>query len=87
VGEISLFDAPTKAGHLDETHIETYFVLTNYNNSGEDLIVASVSWGFTMDADNNVKGIGNPTLQLTNKFTPEDAKILGTAYPNYPYGP
>ncbi len=86
-GEISLFDAPTEAGHLDKTTIETYFVLKNYNNTKQDLVVAEVSWGFTMDSKGNVNGIKNPTFQVTNKFTPAAAKIVSSAYPNYSFTP
>ena len=82
-GEITLFDIPSESGKLDKTDIESYFVLTNYNNTDQDLIVGKVVWGFTREENGNVKGVGEPRLVLANSFSKTAQNQVRKEYPNY----
>jgi len=84
-GEITLKDIPSVAEHEDKTNFETYFVLKNYDNSGKDLIVARVDWGFTSPSVLTAKpsGTSSPAISLTNSFSKAAANAVSAEYPGY----
>lgn len=82
-GSITAFDVPTAAAIHSNLKFETYFVLTNYANSGSDKIVGVVKWGYTTNGSGTITPIGTPTVTATNKFSTTAAAIIRNDYPMY----
>jgi hypothetical protein len=79
-GAILMQDYPTASQNLPCLYFETYIVATNYNNSGQDLILGNFSWGFVNGS--SLTGT-QPIFTPGNYISQPALDIIKNDFPNF----
>ncbi len=62
-------------------HMETIFVATNFENSGQDKVLGVFQWGW----NSHGKDAYGQNIQLGNTISPKALEIIKNDYPNYTF--
>jgi hypothetical protein len=67
---------------VQSSTFETYIIATNYNGSGQDIILSSFTWGYNIFGSGSMTGTQVPFVP-GNSISPIGQSIISNDYPNY----
>jgi hypothetical protein len=83
-GTLQITDGASVSTQLSSSRFEVYIIATNYNNSSQDQILGSFTWGYSNYGLNSVTGT-QIIFQAGSCISPIAQQIISTEYPMYKF--